>query len=235
MLSSKSYPVPMAGLPDYLAKGPVGREPLAREVVEEHQRRRIAEAAVAVFAEHGYRAATIDHLVAAAQIGVGSFYSLFEGKQECFLFVYGLIVEEAREHLAEAVPEGAGWAERASAGLRELLESIAAEPWRARIVFVEAHTAGPAAEARYAETMAELAGFLRGGRALRAGEPELPAGLESATVAGLAWLLQQRLLGAASEDVASLLPGAAQIVFEPYLGAEESAALVVGLVPAAAA
>jgi AcrR family transcriptional regulator len=215
---SESYPCGMAGLPQHLTKGPVGREPLSREVVEDHQRRRIALAACPAFASRGYRATTIDDVVAAAHVGVGSFYSLFEGKQECFLFLYETIVAEAREELVRAVPQDASWVEAVGEVLRRLLQTIAAEPQRARVVFVEAQTAGPAAEEGYAETMAEPARLLRNGRALRKRQAELPAGLESATVAGISWVVQQRLLADRPEDVPALLPEVAAIVLEPYLG-----------------
>jgi len=218
-----------------LTKGPVGREPLAREVVEDHQRRRIAVAACPVFSKHGYRATTIDDVVEVAQVGVGSFYSLFEGKQECFLFLYETIVAETREELARAVPRDASWVEAVGEVLRKLLLTIAAEPQRARIVFVEAQTAGPEVEERYAETMAEPARLLRQGRASRERSAELPAGLEPATVAGIAWLIQQRLVAEQSDDVPALLPEVAAIVLEPYLGESAAAQAIERLLATASA
>ena len=63
-----------------------------------------------------------------------------------------------------AAPSEAPWADRVMAGLGALLELVAAEPDRARIVIVEAPTAGAAGEARYAATVAELTAVLREGR-----------------------------------------------------------------------
>lgn len=212
----------VAGLPQHLARGPIGQEAISREVVEEHQRHRIALAACPVFAERGYRAATIDDVVAAARVSVGSFYGLFDGKEGCFLFVYDTVVAEARERLTKAIPDDAPWPEAAGSALRELLQMVAAEPLSARIVLVEAPTAGAAAEQRYAETMAELAGVLRGGRDLREQGASLPAGLESATVAGISWLLHQRLVAGQLDEIPTLLPEVAELVFEPYLGFGET-------------
>jgi len=234
-ISTKGYPLAMAGLPEHLAKGPVGREPLSREVIEGHQRERIAGAAVDVFAKRGYRATTIDHIVAAAQVGVGSFYSLFEGKEECFLYIYGTMVSEVRERLAAAIPDGADWVDAVGAVLCELLDTVTSDPFGARIVFVEAQTAGAAAEARYAETMSEPVRLLRGGRALRQRGEELPAGLESATVAGIAWLIHQRLVAGRPQEIPALLPEVAEIVFEPYLGRAETELVMARLLPAATA
>lgn len=195
-------------------------------MVEDHQRRRIALAAYPVFAERGYRGTTIDDIVAVARVSVGSFYSLFEGKEGCFLFLYDTVVLEAREQLREAIPPDAPWPEAAGTVLQGLLKIAAAEPLRARIVLVEAPTAGAAAEERYAETMAELAGSLRGGRELREQGADLPIGLESATVAGIAWLLHQRLVASQLEEIPALLPEMAELVFEPYLGPGETKASI---------
>ena len=69
-----------------------------------------------------------------------------------------------------AAPSEAPWADRVLAGLGSLLELVAAEPDRARIVIVEAPTAGAGGrEARYAETVAELTAILREGRAVELG------------------------------------------------------------------
>jgi hypothetical protein len=93
---------------------------------------------------------------------------------------------------------------------------VAAEPNRARIVFVEADTAGPAAEERYAELARRAGSILREGRSLGAGGPELPASFEDATVAGLAWLIQQTLVAEDPADAARLLPELETIGIEPY-------------------
>jgi AcrR family transcriptional regulator len=225
----------VAGLPQHLTKGSIGREPLSREVIEDHQRRRIALAACPVFGRLGYRVTTIDDVVDAAEVGVGSFYSLFGGKQGCFLFLYDMLVAEARENLMRTVPQDASWAETVGEVLRRLLQMVAAEPQHARIVFVEAQTAGQAAEERYAETIADAARLLRRGRDLRKRRADLPSGLEAATVAGVAWLIQQRLVAERAEDVPALLPEVAEIVLEPYLGEGETAGAIERLLATASA
>jgi AcrR family transcriptional regulator len=206
----------MASLPEHLKRAPVGKERISREVLEAHQRDRVLRAAAEVFAGRGYSSTTVDHLVAAAQIGVGSFYSLFSGKEDCFLQLFDRIVADAKERIGAAVPEGADWAGRVSAGLGEVLELVAEEPSRARVVIVEAQTAGRAAEARYARLAEEVAEVLREGRLIDAPAPELPASFEDATVAGLAWLLDQLLVAGEPADAELLLPEMETIGIEPY-------------------
>lgn len=196
---------------------PVGKTRLSQKVVEAHQRERVLSAAVGVFAERGYRSTTVDDLVDGAQIGVGSFYSQFGGKEECFLQLYDRIVAEARERIGAAAGEGAPWASRVEAGLRELLSMAAAEPDRARIVIVEAKTAGRAAERRYADTAAELAALIREGRpAGGAAGDGPPPSFEDAAVAGLAWVLHQRLAAGEPIVVERLLPEMETLLVAPY-------------------
>ena len=103
------------------------------------------------------------------------------------------------------------------AGLRELLEQVAAEPDRARIVIVEANTAGPG---RRAALRGDGGGARRRsprrprGGAGRARRP--PPSFEDAAVAGLAWILHQRLAVGEPVVVEELLPEMAGFLVAPY-------------------
>jgi AcrR family transcriptional regulator len=208
----------MASLPDHLMPTAVGRDRLPKAVVAEHQRDRVLGAATGVFAGRGYHSTTVDHIVVAARVGVGTFYSLFSSKEDCFLCLYDRIAAESRERLVASAPPDAPWADRVLAGLGATLELVAAEPDRARIVIVEAPTAGAAAERRHAETIAELTAILREGRAVGPRGEAPPASFEDAAVAGLAWILHQRLAERRPVAAEELLAEMAGFVVEPYLG-----------------
>ena len=196
---------------------------LSFEVVQEQRRGRVLAAVTDVFATRGYRATTIDDLIAASQIGVGSFYALFEGKEACFLRAYDRVIDAASERIAAALPAvDASWPERTRAALEALLGWIAAEPLAARIVLIEAQAAGPAPLARYQATLERLASLLREGRAHSSAGGLLPSSFEYATVTGVAWLLQERLVRGESSGVEALLPDMVEIVVEPYLDRSEA-------------
>jgi AcrR family transcriptional regulator len=216
----------MAALPEYLQPLPAGREKLPREVREEHQRDRVLAAAAEVFAKRGYPGTTVDHIVAAAKIGVGSFYSLFEGKEDCFLQVYGQIVAATRERIVAAIPAEAPWRQQACAALRALLDAIEADPLRARIALVEVQTAGSTALARYEETMDSVIPLLGKGRDDSPVADEMPQRLEEAIVGGLAWFLQQRVVMGEFEGAEAHLPDVLEIVVEPYVGEQATAELL---------
>ncbi len=205
---------------------PIGREPFPRQVVAEHQRERIVDAAIEVFAKRGYRGATVSNLVSGAKVGVNSFYALFEGKEDCFLAVYDQIVAESREWMVTATPVGAAWSQQITAALRAMLELIEERPLAARLALVEVHTAGAGARAHHQRDLDEVAALLRSGREQSPVPEELPATLEYAIVGGLAWLLQQRIAAGEAAGISKLLPEVLEIVVEPYLGETATAGLI---------
>lgn len=209
-------------LPGPLAKQPVGRERLSRATIEGHQRERILSAAIGVFAKRGYQQTTIDNIVVAAKTSVGSFYGLFEGKEDCFLQCYDRVVSHAREGIEASLPVDAAWPESACAALASLLQAVEEDPLAARLVFVEAQTVGPAALARYQQTLSSVLPALREGRSLVSAGEKLPASLEEAAAAGTAWLLHERLVSGRPQGSAELLPDLAAIVVGPYLGEAEA-------------
>lgn len=219
----------MVALPEHLQPAPAGRRRLSHEVVAEHQRDRVLAAAIEVIAKRGYNATTIDHIVAAAAIGVGTFYDLFDNKEDCFLQAYEQILGDATARIAASVPGDRPWPEQACAALRALLETIAAEQLQARLALVEVQTAGPRALARYEETIDSAIPLLARGREASALASELPSRLEEAIVGGLVWYLQQRLVPGEFEGVDAHLADLVEIVVEPYVGEAASAELLGGL------
>jgi AcrR family transcriptional regulator len=211
----------MARLPEHLSAAPVG-EPLAREVVLAGQRQRVVEAAGEVIAERGYHGATVGQIVAASGAAVGSFYGLFEGKEDCFLAAFDAAVEEARAEIGAALAGIDSFPEQVWAALRALLGLIVAEPRRARLVLIEAQSAGPAARERYDALLAELAPLLARGRDRRPEAAALPDSLEGSLLGGLSWLVRRNLGSGDLEPIGGLLPEMARLIFDPYLGESES-------------
>lgn len=208
-------------LPGPLAKQPIGRERLSRATIEQHQRERILAAAVGVFAKRGFHQTTIDHIVAAAKTSVGSFYGLFDGKEDCFLQCFDRVVSAGRGRIESSLPEG-DWPRRTCAALASILRELEADPLAARLVVVEAPTAGSEGLQRYQETLDSLLPHLREGRRLASDGDKLPVSLEEASVAGTAWLLRERLVGGRAKGAGELLPELAAIVVGPYLGEAEA-------------
>lgn len=218
----------MAALPEHLQPVAVGRRPLEPEVYRDHQRDHVLAAATKVFAKRGYRATTVDHIVAAAKIGVGTFYGLFGGKEECFLAVYERVLAEFQVGVCDRLPAEGPFSERAAGALHALLVQIAEHPLSARIALVEVQTAGPLALARYQQTVDAWIPQLAQAREESPFASELPSRLEEAVIGGLLWYLQQRLQQSELKDPDAHFADVLEIVLEPYLGSEATAALAAG-------
>jgi AcrR family transcriptional regulator len=212
------YAQTVPSLPDPLDTAPIANGTMPREVRQAHRRRAILEAAIEVFAKRGYQATTVEgNLVPAARVSIGTFYQHFADKEECFLAAFDLSVEEAQETIVAKIP-AAPWSEQVLAGLTALLEEIAVEPLRARVVLVEATAAGPAALARYQAMLEAIAPALARGREFAPAAADLPPTLEVSTLGGLLWVLQQRLMEVSFRPSRRLRNELAGVVAGPYLG-----------------
>jgi AcrR family transcriptional regulator len=217
----------VASLPDSLRPASdVGRQQLSREIVEAHQRERVLGVAIEVFSRRGYRGTNVNHIVSAAKIGSPSFQSLFGDKEGCFLQAYDRVLATARERIDAAVDPQAAWPERLHSAMRALLELIEESPLEARMVLVEAQTAGEAAIARDQANLRALAALLRQGRSHSPRGDELPEPLEFAVVSGLFWFLQQRIAQGEAASATTFLPEVMEIVAEPYIGQQATSELV---------
>jgi AcrR family transcriptional regulator len=218
----------MVSLPEHLTGEPVGKERLSPTVVARHQRTRVLAAATTAFGERGYAATTIEDLVEAARIGVGSFYSLCGGKEVCFLAICGDILAEARAVTARAADSASTWEERICLGLRKMLEFVAEDPLRARIGLIESQTAGPRALELYEETIGLAAEYLALGREVSSSGRPLPESHEQMIVSGISWLLHRRIALGQAETAPELYEELAGLALEPYLGEERARAIVAG-------
>lgn len=204
----------------------VGRQQLSREIVEGHQRERVLGVAIEVFSKRGYRGTNVSHIVRAAKIGSPSFQSLFGDKEGCFLQAYDRVLATARERIDAAVDPQTSWPERLHSAMRALLELIEESPLEARLVLVEAQTAGEAAIARDQANLRALAALLRQGRRHSPRGDELPETLESAVVSGLFWFLQQRISQGEAASATTFLPEVMEIVAEPFIGQQATSKLI---------
>ena len=70
----------------------------------EEKRRSVVEAAVDEFAEHGYKAASINRIVANSGISKGSFYQYFEDKMDVFKYLMDVLAKEKMDFFKDKHP-----------------------------------------------------------------------------------------------------------------------------------
>lgn len=201
-----------------------GGHPLRREVVAHHQRRRILAGAAKVFAERGYRQASVADIVKAAAIARGRFYENFGSKEECFFALYDAATEATLEQVGAACSGTVdSFPERVAVGISALLAAIEADSDAARACVVEGPAVGPAINSRFESLIGEFAALLRSGRAEDEAS-ELPETVEETVVGGLYWLLYYALLEKRPKRITRLHPQLVEFSLIPFIGAEAAAA-----------
>lgn len=165
----------LSGIHDSNSAGlPRGRSSLTPAETREAQRRRIVRAAITVFAERSYAAATVSDIVAAARVSRQVYYDLFETKEDCFLAAEELGREALFSGLAMFQPSGqAGSDSWLRTPVYNYLRICAEEPHFARAWTVEFPNAGPRTLARRNAYFMELATLLKAGH--QAAQAQNPA------------------------------------------------------------
>jgi AcrR family transcriptional regulator len=204
---------------------PAGRHGFSREQVAHNQRERLIAGLATAVAEKGYRAVTITDITKAARVSRRVFYENFEGREECFLAAFEVVVGHIRELADEAAAGIEDWSQRAIVAARAVLRFFAEEPALARLCLVESQAAGPTVSARFHEAVHEITPYLERGRAERRGERELPPTTEESTIGALAMLASRKVAAGEAAQLEDLLPDFTEFILSPYLGAEESARL----------
>jgi AcrR family transcriptional regulator len=204
---------------------PAGRHGFSREQVAHNQRERLIAGLATAVAEHGYQAVTITHITKQAKVSRRVFYENFEGKEECFLAAFEVVVGHIRELAAEAVAPIDDWPGQAIAASRAVLAFLASEPDLARLCLVESQSAAPAIAARLHDAVHEVVPFLERGRAERQAARELPPTTEESTIGALVMLVSRNVAAGEAEQLADLLPDFTEFILAPYLGAEEASRL----------
>jgi AcrR family transcriptional regulator len=204
---------------------PAGRHGFSREQVAHNQRERLIAGLAVAVAAHGYNAVTITHITTAAKVSRRVFYENFEGKEECFVAAFDVVVDHVRALVAEAVGSAPDWPHQAIAASREALAFLASEPDLARLCLVEAQSAGPAIAARFHTAVAELVPPLQRGRTERPGARPLPPSTEESTIGALVSLAARKAAAGEAAALGDLLPDFTQFILTPYLGPDEAVRL----------
>jgi AcrR family transcriptional regulator len=205
---------------------PAGRHGYSREQVAHHQRERLIAGLASAVAAKGYAAVTLADIVREAKVSRRVFYANFEGKEQCFLAAFEVVVEHLRELGAAAVAPLADWPQRAIAATRAVLAFLASEPDLARLCLVESRGAGAAVTERFNQTVGEIVPLLRQGRAERpAGERPLPDSTEDSVIGALVSLAHRKAAAGEAAQLEDLLPDCVEFVLAPYLGPAEATRL----------
>lgn len=188
---------------------PRGRHALDPEVVLEDQRQRLLAAVPAAVAEQGYEAMSVADIVRLAAVSRNAFYRNFRDKQDCFSAAHERGHERLFGILTGACEAPGSQQEKLERALAAALDTLAAEPELARLLFVEAPaSAGAEVGLLYHQWLRRYGALLHPGGETADGD------LDEVIVGGIATRIASEVLRGGGEGLRDLTP---QLV--EYLGA----------------
>ncbi len=140
-----------------------GRPRIPAAEVVANQRLRILFATATLAAERSYGASTVADILKLAAVDGRTFYSQFAGKQDAFIAVHELGVQQVLWVTGQAFFSGSSWPERVWEATRALTQFLDINPLIAQVGFIEAYAAGPAAVQRVEDSHLAFTMFLQEG------------------------------------------------------------------------
>jgi len=136
---------------------PSGAHGIPADLVERNQRERLVAAVAEACGEKGYAELSVADLARRAGVSTATFYKLFAGKLECALEAHRELLERLLEEVDRACAAAGDREARLRAGIRTILELLAADPPTARLLTVEVLALGPEGAQRNEAAVAAFA------------------------------------------------------------------------------
>ncbi|HEY5045172.1 MAG TPA: TetR/AcrR family transcriptional regulator [Solirubrobacteraceae bacterium] len=192
--------------------------------MSEVQRGRLLAAAGEVVAEVGYAGMSMARVTSRAGVARGTFYELFEDREDCFLAVFDDAVDMIAAVAVPGYESEQSWGEKVRAGLSALLVFIGDERGLGSLLVVDALSAGPRVLERRAQWLETLASIVDRGRleVKRSREPVADLGRSALTAEGVVGavlsVLHARLLERDDGSLVGLCNELMALIVLPYLG-----------------
>jgi AcrR family transcriptional regulator len=195
---------------------PPGRSRLSKSEIARNQRERILYATAEVAATKGYTVTTIADITAAASVDRRVFYTHFADKQQAFLAVHELGIQQLMALAASAFFSASAWPERAWQAMHASAQFQATHPIVTHIGLVESHAVGPSAIQRIDDGRSAFTIFLQEGNQLR----EVPATrTEMEAIGGSVFeICYRQARRGQSAQMARLTGHVAYIILAPFIG-----------------
>jgi len=196
-----------------------GRPRIAPEEVAENQRLRVLHATATLAARDGYAATKVSDILKLAGVDGRAFYSRFAGKQEAFMAVHEIGVQQVLWVTGEAFFSAESWPERVWEASRAFVQFLELNPVVARVGFVEAYAVGPAAVQRVEDSHFSFTMFLQEGYQ-HAPETQLSRLSLEASVMCIFELVYRRARARRTPPTGELIAQMSFLCLAPFLGAE---------------
>lgn len=189
----------------------------------ELQRDRLLSATFAVVGDLGYDGMTARSVSEHAGVSNRTFYECFSDREDCFLAAFNHAVDGLELEVRAGWDSELGWTARVRGALASLLMVLDREPAVARLVVVEALSAGPRVLARRAGVLEQLAGVVDQGRANAQAPAGLPVLVAEGVVGATFGVIHARLLKLHPAPLIDLLRELMAAIVLPYRGSAAAA------------
>ncbi|MGA9284756.1 MAG: TetR/AcrR family transcriptional regulator [Solirubrobacteraceae bacterium] len=197
---------------------PAGRSSLSKAEVARNQRERIIYATATVAAAKGYTVTTIADITETASVDRRVFYKHFRDKQQAFLAVHELCIQQIMAVTATAFFSVKEWPERAWASMHACAQFQAAHWLVTHIALIESHAVGAPAVQRVDHSRTVFMIFFQeGNQYLSAPAPSITM---EATLGAIFETFYRQARRGASETMARLTPNGTYLMLAPFLGPE---------------
>ena len=182
------------------------------------QRGRLLTATFSLVSEKGYEGVSARSVSERAGVSNRTFYECFSDREDCFLAAFNYAVEGLELEVRRGWESQLGWTARTRGALSGLLLALDREPAVARLVFVEALSAGPRVLARRARVLEGLAGVVDRGRENAQAPRSLPPLVAEGVVGATFGVIHARLLELRPAPLIGLLGQLMATIVLPYRG-----------------
>jgi AcrR family transcriptional regulator len=192
------------------------RSRLSKDEVARNQRERIVYATAEVAAAKGYTVTTIADITTAAAVDKRVFYKHFRDKQQAFLAVHELCVQQIMAVTATAFFSATEWPKRAWAAMHACTQFQATHSIVTHIALIESHAVGAPAVQRVDDSRTAFTIFFQEGNQYL----DTPASRTTmeATLGAIFELFYRQARRGASETMARLTPNGTYLMLAPFLG-----------------
>jgi AcrR family transcriptional regulator len=171
-------------------------------------RERLLTAALQVFLEHGFDAATTAEMAAAADVGAGTFYLHFKDKRDVYETLARRAARQMIERWRAKLRRGLGYGDYVALGLETVAEFWQEDRERARLLL----EGGPAFSGEAHVGMVEdLAGILRREMPAKATRSSPSASVMATVTMGLALEIGRMIVGGNTRQTRATIEGAIDV------------------------
>jgi len=185
-----------------------------------NERDRIAEAMIDVACERGYKSTTVAAVVDRAGLDSAVFERHFNGKDECFLWIFDREARRFNEVVLPAHRRGADWRDGLRSGAYEAARFIRDNPREAHFGTVVLFEAGDLAQAHRDALLQQHVELIDSGRQ----ELDDPDSVTRATaewvIGSVYGLLAKEFVAGDPKDPLAMVPQLMYMAVRPYLGHE---------------